>query len=101
MEPQREKRKDLDEVGFLHQCIKKILRMKRAWDILFRIIPPPGPDSPYSVILEKGPLSEQVTLSNRDVARSLQSATDIYLSTEIRLALQRLEKRARRKSARS
>ena len=85
-------------LSFLDQCIKKCLRIRRAWDIFFRIVPPSTPDAPYSVILEKGASSEKFFLTQRDVARSVAAATDVYLTTDLRLAIQRLEKRANRKS---
>ena len=94
------KRGNEDEfLSFLDQCVKKILKMRRVWDVFFRVVPPINPDRPYSVILEKGSASEQLLLNPRDVGRCVAAGTDIFVSTDIRNAIRRLEKRANRKSS--
>lgn len=87
-----------DTLQFLDQCVKKILKMRRAWDIFFRVLPPNNPGNTYSVILEKGTTSEQLKLNQQEVSRCATSGTDIFVSTDIRNAIRRLEKRADRKS---
>lgn len=85
---------------FLEQCVKKILKMRGAFDVFFKVQPPASPERPYSVVLEKGAASEQVLLPQKDVARSEATGTDIFVSTDIRTALRHLEKRAARKPTR-
>jgi hypothetical protein len=85
---------------FLEQCVKKILKMRGAWDVFFKIQPPATPERPYSIVLEKGTASEQILLSQKDVARSEASGTDIFVSTDIRTGLRHLEKRAARRPTR-
>lgn len=88
-----------DALDFLDQCVKKILKMRRAWDIFFRVLPPNNPGNTYSVILEKGTTSEQLKLNQQEVSRCATAGTDIFVSTDIRNAIRRLEKRADRKSS--
>jgi len=88
-----------DALLFLDQCVKKILKIRRAWDIFFRVLPPNSPGHAYSVILEKGTASEQLKLNQQEVSRCATSGTDIFVSTDIRNAIRRLEKRADRKSS--
>jgi hypothetical protein len=87
-----------DTVSFLDQTIKKLLMMKHSWDIYFRILPPTSPDRPFGVTLEKGSLTEQFFLSQREVLRSQARRNDVTLLTETRAAVLRLEKRVGRRA---
>ena len=88
-----------DAIHSLELYIKKQISNRRAWGTFSKVIPPAAPQRPYSVILERGGVTEQFFLRDQEVARFATTGTEIYVSTEIRTALQHLDKRTSGKSS--
>lgn len=84
-----------NSVNFLEQSVKNFLKVRRAWDVIFKVLPPSSADQPYSVILEKQGRSERFCVPQREVARSVATGSDVYLTTDLRITVLRLEKRTR------
>ena len=88
-----------DAATSLELFLKKQVANRRAWGTFCKVIPPAAPQRPYTVNLEREGVTQQFFLKEKDVARFATTGNDLSLSTEIRTALQQLEKRTKRRSA--
>src|SRR5262245_32258391 len=89
----------IDAVNSLELYIKKQVANRRAWGTFSKVVPPSAPQRPYSVILERGGVTEQFFLREQEVFRFATTGTELYVANEIRAALHHLDKRTKGKSS--
>ena len=86
-------------IASLEIFIKKQVANRRAWGTCIKVVPPAEPLHPHTVVLEREGVTERFFLKDQDVARFASTGADYSLTTDVRNALNHLEKRTSRKSA--
>jgi len=90
----------VDASKSLTQLIEKLLLYRGNRNVNCRVFAPRSGMHSYSIILEKDQLREQFFLDAKKVEQFARTGVELYVLTEIRVAMRNLDKLIRRKPSR-